>query len=158
EVAVAIGSIGSQREAALDERDRFVTPPLLLRQDAGIVQSVRVIRSRFEDAAIQLPGFRELIVLLEKDRDPDRLVYGELARGGRLEGGHETRYPTLFALRSYLKCTPASSEPSCFCALYSNSTFANARLNVSVPGWPLVSPCATPVMMMSFILMIRYSC
>ena len=34
-------------------------------------------------------------------------------------------YPTLLPLMSYLKWTPASSDPSAFCGLYSRSTLAN---------------------------------
>ena len=58
---------------------------------------------------------------------------------------------------SYLKNTPASSEPSAFCGLYSRLTFAICRLTASV------SPSALPVgwtlvIRMSFILMMRNSC
>ena len=57
QVVVAIRPIRRERKAPLDERDGFVALPLLMRQDARIVQRVRMIRRRVEDAAIQLLGF-----------------------------------------------------------------------------------------------------
>ena len=41
------------------------------------------------------------------------------------------RYPSLLPLMSYLKWSPASSDPSAFCGLYSRSTLANCSATLS---------------------------
>src|SRR5262245_17637070 len=53
---------------------------------------------------------------------------------------------------------PASSDPSCFCGLYSTSTFAKARVTISARFEPPPSDSATEVIITSFILMTRNSC
>ena len=72
--------IRRQREAPLDERERFVAPPLLMREDAGIVQRVRMVGCHLEHAAIHLLGLRELLVFLQQDGERDRLLERQLAR------------------------------------------------------------------------------
>ena len=80
EVAVAVGPIGLEREALLDQRDGFVAAPLLVREHAGVVQRAGVIRRRLEHAAEQFAGCGELVVLLQQDCELDRLVQRQLAR------------------------------------------------------------------------------
>ncbi len=65
--------IRRQREAPLDERDRLITPPLLMREHAGVVQRARMIRVHLEHPAIQLLGLDQLLIFLEQRGDRDRL-------------------------------------------------------------------------------------
>jgi hypothetical protein len=81
QVAVAIRPIRRERQAALDEHDRFVASPLLMREYAGIVQRIMIIRVDLEHPAIQLLRFDELIILLQQDGERDRLVERQLAHG-----------------------------------------------------------------------------
>jgi hypothetical protein len=70
-------------------------------EHAGEVQRVGVVRRRFEDRAVDLTGSRPLLVLLENDRDRQRLVEAQRS----VVGGELGRavYPSLCALMSYLK-------------------------------------------------------
>ena len=58
---------------------RFVGAPLLMREDAGVVQRGRMIGDHLEHPAIQLPGLDELLVLLKQDGERDRLLERQLA-------------------------------------------------------------------------------
>ena len=141
QVVVAVRAIGISARLRSIERDRFVAPSLLMRQDAGVVQRGGMIRGRLEHAAIQLLGLDELIVLLKQDRERDRLVERQLARRrSDCSRGGAKRSPAsltglglelLVGLDVVLEVIPASSDPSGFCGLYSRSTLANARLTVS---------------------------
>ena len=78
-VAVPIRLIRHQREAPLDERDRFVAAPLLMRKYAGIVQSARMIWGHLDNAAIQLVGLRELLIFLQQDGEFECFLDRQLA-------------------------------------------------------------------------------
>jgi hypothetical protein len=80
EVAVPIRLIGHQREAPLDERERFAVPPLLMREHTRVVQRTRMIGCRLEHSAVYLVGLGPLLVLLQKDRERDRLLERQLTR------------------------------------------------------------------------------
>ena len=80
EVAVPVRLIGHEREAPLDERDGFVVPPLLMREHAGVVQRSGMIGSGLEHPAVHLVGLDELLVLLQQDREGDRLLERQLTR------------------------------------------------------------------------------
>ena len=80
EVAAPVRLIGREREAALDERERFVVAPLLMREHAGVVQRTGMIGCGLEHAAVQLVGLGELLVLLQEDRERDRLLERQLTR------------------------------------------------------------------------------
>ena len=51
-----------------------------MREHAGVVQRVRMIGGGLEHAAVELVGFGELFVLLQQDRERDRLLERQLAR------------------------------------------------------------------------------
>jgi hypothetical protein len=55
-----------------------------MREHAGEVERVRMIRGGLEDALVHFLRFHELLVLLEQDGEGDRLVDGQLT--GRLVG------------------------------------------------------------------------
>jgi hypothetical protein len=76
--------IGDNREALLDERDRLVALPLLVRQDTGKVQHVGMIGYELENPAIDILGLGELLVLVEADRERHRLLEREIAHRCRL--------------------------------------------------------------------------
>jgi hypothetical protein len=80
QVAVPIRLIRHQRKAPLEELDRFVAPPLLVREDSGVVQGVRMIGVRLENAAIQFLSLCELLIFLQQDGERDRLLDCQLAR------------------------------------------------------------------------------
>jgi hypothetical protein len=50
----------------------------LVREDAGKVQGISVVRIGLEDAAIDLTRFDELFVFLQQDRERDGLVERQL--------------------------------------------------------------------------------
>ena len=81
EVAAPVGFVGRKREASLDQRKGFVVAPLLMREQAGIVQCTRVIGRGLEHAAVDLMRRRELLVLLQQDRERHRFLERQLARG-----------------------------------------------------------------------------
>ena len=80
EIAVPVRLLGREREAALDQRNGFVAAPLLVREHAGVVQRTRMIGRGLEDSAVQLVRLGELLVLLQKDRERDRLLERQLTR------------------------------------------------------------------------------
>ena len=80
EVAVPVRLIGHEREAPLDEREGFAVPPLLMREHAGVVQRTSMIWRRREHSAVNLVGLDQLLVLLQKDRERDRLLERQLTR------------------------------------------------------------------------------
>ncbi len=80
EVAVPVRLIGHEREAPLDEREGFAVPPLLMREHTGVVQRTGMIGRRLEHAAVHLVGLGQLLVLLQKDRERDRLLERQLTR------------------------------------------------------------------------------
>jgi len=77
---MAIRPIRHQRQAPLDERDRFVVPSLLMREYTGIVQRVRMIGGHLEHPPIQLLRLYELLIFLQKDGECDRLLERQFAR------------------------------------------------------------------------------
>jgi len=79
EIAVAIGAVRLGHETALDQRDGFFAAALLMREHAGVVQRVSMIGRDGQDAAIQFLRLRELLVLLQQNRDGHRLVERQLA-------------------------------------------------------------------------------
>ena len=81
QIVVAIRAIRLERQAPFDERDRFVAAPLLMREHAGIVQGVRMIRRRFEHPALHLLGLHELVIFLEENCERNRFLERQLARG-----------------------------------------------------------------------------
>ena len=81
EIAVPVGFVGGKREASLDQRKGLVVSLLLMRKQAGIVQCARVVGRGFEHAAVDLVRRCEFLVLLQQDRDRDRLFERQLARG-----------------------------------------------------------------------------
>ena len=76
-------SFGLKREASLDQRKGLVVSLLLMREQAGIVQCARVVGRGLEHAAVDLVRRGEFLVLLQQDRDRDRLFERQLARGLR---------------------------------------------------------------------------
>src|SRR6187397_2845909 len=64
-----------------------------------------------------------------------RLTTRSVAGGGSMACFHRAHdgrlYPSFWDLMSYLKNTPASSDPSAFCGLYSSSTLANCSATPS---------------------------
>ena len=130
EVAVPVGPIGLELEAPRDQRDGVVVQLLLMREHTGEVQRAGMVGRDLEDASVDLRSRRPLLGLLQRDRDRQRLVDAQRSVvNGRFR---RPTYPSLFALRSYLKWRPASSEPLGFCGRYSRSTFANARVTDSI--------------------------
>src|SRR6187549_1575076 len=100
-----------------------------------------MIRRDLKNAAVDLAGSHPLVVLLELDRDRYRFVQAHRA---------VSAHPSFWALMSYLKNTPASSDPSAFCGLYSSSTLANCSAMLSAVAAESPDPLGlTPVMMMS---------
>ena len=73
-VAAPVRLVGREREAALDQRERFVVAPLLVREHAGVMQRTGMIGRGLDDAAEQLVGLGELLVLLQDDRERDRFL------------------------------------------------------------------------------------
>jgi hypothetical protein len=72
--------IRHERDASLDEREGLLVSPLLVREQAGVVQRPRMIGCHFEHTAINLARCNELLVFLQKDRDRNRLFERQLAR------------------------------------------------------------------------------
>jgi len=70
---VPVGPIGLQLEAALDQPDGVVSP-LLMREDAGEVKRAGMVGRDVENGSIDLAGRRQLLGLLQDDRDRQRLV------------------------------------------------------------------------------------
>ena len=60
---------GLELEAPLDQRYGLVAAALLLREHAGEVQRAGMLGRDLEDAAVDLRGRRQLLGLLERDRD-----------------------------------------------------------------------------------------
>ena len=58
----------------------FFVSPLLMRKNARIVQRAGMIGRRLEHAAVDLVGLNELLVLLQKNGDRNRLLERQLAR------------------------------------------------------------------------------
>ena len=81
EIAVPVGFVGLKREASLDQRKGLVVSLLLMREQAGIVQCARVVGRGLEHAAVDLVRRCVFLVLLQQDRDRDRLFERQLARG-----------------------------------------------------------------------------
>ena len=79
-IAAPVRLVGREREAALDQRERFVVAPPLVREHAGVMQRTGVIGRGLEDAAEQLVGLGELLVLLQDDRERDRFLERQRAR------------------------------------------------------------------------------
>ena len=107
-----VSLIGDQREALLDESDRIVTSPPLMGEQAGVVQRIRMLWRDFEYPGVELLGLGEVLLFLQPDGDGDGLVDRQLPRR-QIRRVH--RYPILLAFRSYLKCSPGSSDPSARC-------------------------------------------
>jgi hypothetical protein len=80
---VPVGALRLHGEAAFDQRDGVVAPALLMRQDAGEVEGVGVIWSGVEDAAVDVGGGRELVVLVQDERDRQRFAEAERAVAAR---------------------------------------------------------------------------
>jgi hypothetical protein len=72
--------IGHERKAPLDQREGFVVAPLLMREHAGVVQRTRMIGCSLEYSAVYLLGLDELFVLLQKNRERDRLLERQFTR------------------------------------------------------------------------------
>jgi hypothetical protein len=72
--------IRHERDASLDEREGLLVSPLLVREQAGVVQRPGMIGCHFEHTAINLARRNELLVLLQKDRDRNRLFQRQLVR------------------------------------------------------------------------------
>ena len=72
--------IRHERDASFDERNGFFVSPLLMRKHARIVQRAGMIGRRLEHAAVDLVGLNELLVLLQKNGDRNRLLERQLAR------------------------------------------------------------------------------
>ena len=80
QVAITVGPVGPQLQTLFDERDRLVTPPLLMRKHTGIVQGVMVVGGNLKNSAIDLLRLRELLILLQEDGDRNRLLESQFAR------------------------------------------------------------------------------
>jgi hypothetical protein len=83
EVAVPVGPLGLELEAAFDQFDGVVRLPLLVREDAREVQRVRMIRCNFENRGVDVRRGLPLLGLLQRDANRDRLVERQGAVGAR---------------------------------------------------------------------------
>jgi hypothetical protein len=72
-----------KREASPDQRKGLVVSLLLMREQAGIVQCARMIGRGIKHAAVDFMRRSVFLVLLQQDRDRDRLFERQLARGLR---------------------------------------------------------------------------
>ena len=73
-----------------------------------------MMRSYVEHPRVQLLRLGEVLLLLQLQGNGDGFIDRQLPRW-RIRRVH--RYQTLLALRSNVKCSPASSEPSVRCFL-----------------------------------------
>ena len=80
EIAVPVRLVGRERDAPRDERQRLVVASLLMREHAGVVECARMVGRNREHAAVQLAGLGEPLVLLQQDRERDRLFERQLTR------------------------------------------------------------------------------
>ena len=101
EIAVPVRPLGLELETSLDQSDGLLAPRLLVGENPREVQRVGMVGRDFEDPAVDLPGGRPLLGLLQHDRDRQRLVEAQRAVVARLL--RRPDYPSLWALMSYLK-------------------------------------------------------
>jgi hypothetical protein len=80
EIVVAVGAIGREREALLDERHRVVVVPQPGREHAGKMQRVDVVRRLLEHRTVEGVGLVELLVALQEVGQGDGFVERQLAR------------------------------------------------------------------------------
>jgi hypothetical protein len=101
EIAVPVRPLGLELEASLDQPDGLLAPFLLMGEHSREVQRAGVVGRGLEEPAVDLTGGRPLLVLLERDRDRQRLVEAQRAVVARRLGRPD--YPSLLVLMSYLK-------------------------------------------------------
>ena len=80
EVVVPVRRVRHDRKTFLDQRDRIVAAPELVREDAREMQRAGIVRIDFENLAEHHVRFLESIVPLKIDRNLERLVNRQLAR------------------------------------------------------------------------------
>ena len=101
QVAVPVRPIGLELETSPDQSNGLVAAPLLMGQNTGEVQRAGMVGRSFEDPAVDLLRGRPLLVLLQHDRNRQRLVEAQRAVVARQLGRPD--YASLWALMSYLK-------------------------------------------------------
>ncbi len=81
EIAVPVGLIRSQGQALLHQRDCFIASALLVSQQTGVVQRVRMMWRHLEYAAIELRRLGEVLLLLQLYGKRDGFIGRQLPRG-----------------------------------------------------------------------------
>ena len=80
EIAMPVGLIRAESEALPDEFDGFIGSALLVRQQAGVVQSVWMVWRHIEHPSIELLCLVHVMLLLQLNRQRDGLVDRQLPR------------------------------------------------------------------------------
>ena len=80
EIAMPVRLIRAQREALPDEFDGFVGSALLVRQQAGVVQSVWMVWRHIQHPGIELFCLGQVMLLLQLNRQRDGLIDRQLPR------------------------------------------------------------------------------
>ena len=101
EIAVPVRLIGLELETSPEQSKGLVAARLLMGENAREMKRAGMVGRGLEDPAVDLPRGCPLLVLLQDDRDRQRLVEAQRAIVARQLGRSD--YASLWALMSYLK-------------------------------------------------------
>ena len=116
QIAVPVRSIGLELETPLDQLDCLLAPPLLMGEHARVVDRVGIVGRDLENAAVDVAAAAHCSFCCS--RIAIEIASSRLTARSRRHRSRPVQ-PSLLPLMSYLKWSPASSDPSAFCGLYS---------------------------------------